>query len=81
MSVILGVVLVVLGACLKWAIFPAVVTSMINSQLKLTPDNGETWDAWVGGVDVADKILIIVLSDRASSNTLHEVYIFQCGKS
>jgi len=37
----------VLGACLKWAIFPAVVTSMINSQLKLTPDNGETWDAWI----------------------------------
>jgi len=40
-------VLVVLGACLKWAIFPAVVTSMINSQLKLTPDNGETWEAWI----------------------------------
>ena len=48
MSITLGVVLVVLGACLKWAIFPAVVTSMINSQLKLTPDNDETWDAWVG---------------------------------
>ena len=52
MSVILGVVLVVLGACLKWAIFPAVVTSLINSQLKLTPDNGETWEAWVGVGDV-----------------------------
>ena len=46
-SVPLGLVLVVLGVCLKWAIFPAVVTSMINSQLKLTPDNGETWEAWV----------------------------------
>jgi len=46
-SVPLGLVLVVLGVCLKWAIFPAVVTSMINSQLKLTPDNGETWEAWI----------------------------------
>jgi len=46
-SITLGVVLVVLGVCLKWAIFPAVVTAMINSQLKLTPDNAETWEAWI----------------------------------
>ena len=79
MSVTLGAVLVVLGACLKWAIFPAVVTSMINSQLKLTPDNGETWEAWVGpGATKLILSLHCILSDNSSSNTLYEVYIFQC---
>ena len=47
MSVVVGLVLVVFGACLKWAIFPAVVNSMISSNLQLTPDNTEAWDAWV----------------------------------
>lgn len=46
-SVVLGLVFVVLGACLKWAIFPALVTSMINSNLKLTPDNAKAWEAWI----------------------------------
>ena len=45
-SLVLGPILVVLGACLKWAIFPALVTSLINTNLKLKPDT-EAWDAWV----------------------------------
>merc|ERR1711936_916294 len=45
-SAVLGLVLAVLGACLKWAIFPAVVTSLINTNLELRP-NTEAWDAWI----------------------------------
>ena len=43
-------VLVGLGASLKWAIFPAVVESMVNAKLKLDPSNNDTWQAWVGFV-------------------------------
>jgi len=41
-----GVVLVVLGASLKWGIFPMVVNNMIVKTLQLTPDNTDTWEAW-----------------------------------
>jgi len=46
-SVVLGPLLIVFGVCLKWAIFPAVVTSMVESSLKLEESNRETWEAWV----------------------------------
>merc|ERR1711892_1444379 len=41
-----GLVFIVLGASLKWGIFPAVVNSMIISTLQLNPENKETWEAW-----------------------------------
>jgi len=42
-----GLILVVLGASFKWSIFPSVVNSMVMSTLQLSPDNKDTWDAWV----------------------------------
>jgi len=42
-----AVILIGLGAGLKWGIFPAVVDSMVKSQLELNPDNTETWEAWI----------------------------------
>jgi len=43
----LGVVFIVLGVCLKYAILPVVVDSLLSSQLKLEPANDETWEAWI----------------------------------
>ena len=36
-----------LGVCLKYAILPVVVDSLLSSQLKLEPANDETWEAWI----------------------------------
>eukprot|EP00091_Calanus_sinicus_P024124 TRINITY_DN8488_c0_g1_i2.p1 TRINITY_DN8488_c0_g1~~TRINITY_DN8488_c0_g1_i2.p1 ORF type:complete len:376 (+),score=78.35 TRINITY_DN8488_c0_g1_i2:71-1129(+) len=41
-----SLVFIVLGASVKWGIFPALVDSMIKSSLELTEKNTETWDAW-----------------------------------
>ena len=38
---------IVLGVCLKFAILPVVVDSMLMSQLKLEPSNEETWEAFI----------------------------------
>jgi len=46
-SGVVGVLAIVLGVCLKWAILPPVVDSMVRSKLKLDPTNDETWEAWV----------------------------------
>ena len=43
----LGIVFIVLGVCLKFAILPVVVDSMLMSQLKLEPSNEETWEAFI----------------------------------
>merc|ERR1711915_248592 len=42
-----AVILIGLGAGLKWGIFPAVVDSMVKSQLELNKKNTETWEAWI----------------------------------
>jgi len=41
-----GLVFIILGASLKWAIFPSVVDSMVKSTLQLNPNNTDTWEAW-----------------------------------
>jgi len=46
-SGVVGVLAIVLGVCLKWAILPPVVDSMVRSKLRLDPTNEETWEAWV----------------------------------
>jgi len=46
-SIILGPILIILGACLNWAIFPAVVDQTVRSTLQLKPSNTETWESWV----------------------------------
>ena len=33
---------------LQWGIFPIVVENMILEQIKLSPDNTEIWNTWVG---------------------------------
>jgi len=45
-SIVLGPILIILGACLNWVIFPAVVDSTVKSTLQLKESNTETWDSW-----------------------------------
>ena len=42
----IGVILVVLGVCLKWAIFPAVVKAVVRDQMDLSPGK-MAYDGWV----------------------------------
>jgi len=46
-SVVLGPLLIILGVCVKWAIFPPVVDSLVHSYLTLDPANEDTWKAWI----------------------------------
>jgi len=46
-SVVLGPLLIILGVCAKWAIFPTVVDNLVHSYLTLEPSNKDTWDAWI----------------------------------
>ena len=46
-SVVTGLVLVVVGVCVKWAIFPQIVEMMILNQLDLSPGT-TAYGAWVG---------------------------------
>merc|ERR1711892_1079115 len=69
-----GLVFIVLGASLKWGIFPAVVNSMIISTLQLKPENKETWEAWVRQFSFF-TVLIVNILERAPCHTIHEVYI------
>jgi len=46
-SVVLGPLLIILGVCVKWAIFPPVVDNLVHSYLTLEPSNTDTWDAWI----------------------------------
>ena len=46
-SGVLGVVFIILGVCLKYAILPVVVDSLVMSKLELVESNTETWDAFV----------------------------------
>merc|ERR1712112_180394 len=40
------IVSIILGACLNWVIFPALVDSTVKSTLQLKESNTETWDSW-----------------------------------
>ena len=42
----IGVILVVLGVCIKWAIFPAVVKAVVRDQIDISPGK-MIYDAWV----------------------------------
>jgi len=46
-SVVLGPLLIILGVCVKWAIFPTVVDSLVHSYLTLDESNTDTWEAWI----------------------------------
>ena len=74
MSVVLGLVFVVLGVCLKWAIFPALVTSLINTNLKLKP-NTEAWDAWVTFKYFPTSLCTLCSVDYSTSYAFYEVHI------
>jgi len=44
---VLGALFIILGICLKYAILPVVVDSLVMSKLKLVESNTETWEAFV----------------------------------
>jgi len=46
-SVVLGPLLIILGVCVKWAIFPTVVDNLVHSYLTLDPTNEDTWKTWM----------------------------------
>jgi len=50
-SVVLGPLLIILGVCVKWAIFPTVVDNLVHSYLTLDPSNEDTWKAWIEPTD------------------------------
>lgn len=57
---LLGLALIVLGATVKWAIFPSLLHSMILSQLDLSPGT-DAYEAWAGQppIDVLMKFTLL----------------------
>eukprot|EP00088_Acartia_fossae_P044583 TRINITY_DN4740_c0_g1_i3.p1 TRINITY_DN4740_c0_g1~~TRINITY_DN4740_c0_g1_i3.p1 ORF type:complete len:556 (-),score=84.27 TRINITY_DN4740_c0_g1_i3:103-1743(-) len=45
---VFGLLLIGFGVLLKWSLFPSIVNTMIEKQLRLDPvNNQEVWDTWV----------------------------------